>query len=69
MTPGGPSDKAGIKVGDVILKVDGRTVADATEMIVAIRSHTPGETITLAIKDGSGTRDVQVTLGADTRTG
>ena len=69
VTAGGPSDKAGIKVGDVILKVDGRTVADATEMIVAIRSHTPGETITLAIKDGSGTRDVQVTLGADTRTG
>jgi putative serine protease PepD len=69
VTAGGPSDKAGIKVGDVILKVDGRPVADATEMIVAIRSHTPGETITLTIKDGSGTRDVQVTLGADTRTG
>jgi len=69
VTPGGPSDKAGIKVGDVILKVDGRSVADATEMIVAIRAHTPGETITLTVKDGSGTRDVQVTLGADTRTG
>jgi len=69
VTPGGPSDKAGIRVGDVILKVDGRSVADATEMIVAIRSHTPGQTITLTVKDGSGTRDVQVTLGSDTRTG
>jgi len=69
VTPGGPSDKAGIKVGDVIVKVDGRSVADATEMIVAIRSHAPGQTITLTVKNGIGTRDVQVTLGADTRTG
>jgi putative serine protease PepD len=69
VTPGGPSDQAGIKAGDVILKVNGRTVADATEMIVAIRSYTPGETITLTLKDGAGTRDVQVTLGSDSSSG
>ena len=66
---GGPSDKAGIKAGDIIVKVDGRTVADSTEMVVAIRTHAPGDTITITVKDGSGTRDVQVTLAADTRTG
>ncbi len=69
VTPGGPSDQAGIKAGDIILKVNGRAVADSTEMIVAIRSYTPGETITLTLKDGTGTRDVQLTLGSDTSTG
>ncbi len=69
VTPGGPSDQAGIKPGDVIVKVNGRTVADATEMIVAIRTYAPGDTITLTLKDGSGTRDVKVTLGSDTGTG
>ena len=69
VNPGGPSDKAGIKAGDIIVKVDGRTVADSTEMVVAIRTHAPGDTITITVKDASGTRDVQVTLAADTRTG
>ncbi len=69
VTPGGPSDRAGIKAGDIILKVNGRAVADSTEMIVAIRSYTPGETITLTLKDVTGTRDVPVTLGSDTSSG
>jgi putative serine protease PepD len=69
VNPDGPSDKAGLKAGDVIVKVDGRTVADSTEMVVAIRTHAPGDTITISVKDGSRTRDVEVTLAADTRTG
>jgi putative serine protease PepD len=69
VTAGGPSDDAGIKVGDVITKVDGRTVDDATEMIVAIRANAPGDTVTLTVTNGSGTRDVEVTLAGDTRTG
>jgi putative serine protease PepD len=69
VTPGGPSADAGLKAGDVILSVEGRQVADSTELIVAIRTYAPGDTITLGIKDGSGTRDVEVTLGADSTTG
>jgi len=69
VTAGGPSAAVGIKAGDVIVKVDGRSVADSTEMVVAIRANTPGDTITLTVRSGSETRDVQVTLAPDTRTG
>jgi putative serine protease PepD len=69
VTPGGPSDTAGLKAGDVIVSVDGRNVADSTELIVAIRSHAPGATVKLGIKDGNGVREVEVTLGSDTSKG
>jgi S1-C subfamily serine protease len=38
-------------------------------MVVAIRANKPGDTITLTVKNGTETRDVQVTLAADSRTG
>jgi putative serine protease PepD len=69
VTPGGPADKAGLKAGDVIVSINGRSIADSTELIVAIRSYAPGDTVTVGVKDGSSTRDVRVTLGSDTSSG
>ena len=69
VTPGGPADKAGLKAGDIIVSINGRAVADSTELVVAIRSYAPGDTVTVAVKDGSGTRDVRVTLGSDSSSG
>ena len=69
VTPGGPAAKAGLAAGDVILSINGRSIADSTELIVAIRSYAPGDTVTIGIKDGSGTRDVRVTLGSDASNG
>ena len=64
ITPGGPADKAGLKAGDVVLEVDGRPVNGAVELIVAIRSHAPGDTVELTLKDGDGERTIKVTLGS-----
>ena len=69
VTAGGPADKAGLKAGDIIVSINGRSVADSTELVVAIRSYAPGDTVTIGVKDGSGTRDVRVTLGSDTSSG
>jgi putative serine protease PepD len=65
VNPGGPADDAGLAAGDVIVAVEGRPVTDSTELIVAIRSFAPGDTITLTVQEGSGTREVEVTLGSD----
>ncbi len=61
LTAGGPADKAGIKVGDVITKVDGHSIADGTELIVRIRAHSVGDTVTLTLSNGT---DVKVVTGS-----
>ena len=40
---GGPADRAGIKENDVVVKVGGRSVADADEMVVAVRQLKIGQ--------------------------
>ena len=64
IVPGGPADRAGLKAGDVIVAIDDKPVADSSELIVAIRSHTPGDTVTLTVRQDSGDRSVKVTLGS-----
>ncbi|MCW2585313.1 MAG: hypothetical protein JWN55_829 [Frankiales bacterium] len=63
VTAGGPAAKAGLQPGDVVTKVDDRRVTDADSLIVAIRSHDPGSTVTLTITRGGATKTLTVTLG------
>ncbi|MEU3464380.1 trypsin-like peptidase domain-containing protein [Streptomyces sp. NPDC006733] len=66
VTPGGPGDRAGITSGDVVTAVDGERVHRGEELIVKIRSHRPGDRLTLTlVRDGSE-RTVELTLGSAT---
>jgi putative serine protease PepD len=62
VTENGPADKAGIRAGDIILKIDGRPVTEPDELIVAIRAQTPGDTITLTVLRGKNESQVRVKL-------
>ena len=64
IVPGGPAEKAGLEPGDVILAIDGEAVDGSSELIVAIRSRSPGDTITLTVRRDGDEQDVRVTLGA-----
>jgi putative serine protease PepD len=64
IVPGGPAEEAGLEPGDVILALDGKPVEGSSELIVAIRSRSPGDSITLRVRRGGSERDVEVTLGA-----
>lgn len=58
---GGPSAAAGLQSGDVVESVDGKPVSTATELIVRVRSHRPGEQVKLSVR---GRGEVAVTLGS-----
>jgi putative serine protease PepD len=61
---GGPAAKAGLKAGDVITSIDGKTVNTAEELIVAIRSHDVGDSVKVVFtRDGKSTT-VTLTLTA-----
>jgi putative serine protease PepD len=64
IVPGGAAQRAGLKSGDIITKIDGRAVSSPEELIVAIRSHSVGEEIEVTYKRGGATKTVSLTLTA-----
>jgi len=61
--PGGPADKAGLKAGDIITTVDGRSIKDGDDLVNEIASRRPGSTIRLGyVRDGKA-MDTTVTIG------
>jgi putative serine protease PepD len=65
VTSGGPAAKAGIKEGDVITAIDGSSTEGADAVIAAIRSHQPGQQVTVTIERGGSTSTVTATLTAE----
>jgi len=61
---GTPADSAGLEQGDMVVAVDDKPVSDGIGLIVAIRSHQPGDTIRLTVRRGGQERTVEVTLDA-----
>ena len=59
---GTPASHAGLRKGDVVIGVDGKQVTDGIGLIVAIRSHQPGEVIDLRVRRAGHTADVKVRL-------
>jgi len=59
---GGPADKAGIEPGDIITKVDGRTVEKSGDLPRLIGGTKPGTQTTLQVFRRGSTKDVVVTV-------
>ena len=62
VTDGGPAQQAGLRPGDIVTEVDGVAVEGGTQLIVAIRSYQPGDTITLTYERDGDRRRVDVVL-------
>ncbi|MGF7121394.1 S1C family serine protease [Rhodococcus sp. AG1013] len=70
VTAGGPAEKAGIPKGVVVTKVDDRIITSGDSLIAAIRSHAPGDKVTVTYQDASGnSKTVDVQLGTAPTTG
>lgn len=61
--PGDPGDKGGIKPGDVVLKINDRSVADAGELLKGVAALAPGEKAALQVWRDGKSLSLTVTLG------
>jgi serine protease Do len=59
--PNGPAHKAGLEIGDVVLRFGGRLQSDERALLRNIASAPVGEPITLRVRRGENERDVAVT--------
>ncbi|MBO9521665.1 MAG: trypsin-like peptidase domain-containing protein [Nocardioidaceae bacterium] len=64
ISAGSPASKSDLKVGDVITRVDGQPVSGSSDVVVAVRSHRPGESVTLTVRRGGKTLTIKVGLEA-----
>ena len=64
VTPGGPADKAGLKIGDIITNFDGVEINNSDELIVAIRSKSVGDKVKVKYIRNKISKESTVTLAA-----
>jgi putative serine protease PepD len=67
VTAGSGAEAASLREGDIVLVVDGRPIADATELVVAIRSYAPGDTIEIEFERDGRIQTAELVLGDDSK--
>lgn len=60
ITPGSPAEKAGLKSGDVVTKLDDRSIPNADALVAEIRTRAPNDKVKFTL---SGDKVIEVTLG------
>jgi len=62
VVPGGPSDAAGIQVGDVVTAINLERVGERQSMVGALFQYKPGDTVQLTVQRGLNSMRVDVSL-------
>jgi putative serine protease PepD len=62
---GGPAEAAGLRAGDVVVRIGTHMVEAPHDLIAMVRRHDPGTTVTLMYRRGSATQVANVVLAAD----
>lgn len=62
--PDSAADKAGLKLGDVITKMDDTDITSYEDLVAAKKSYSAGDTVTLTVYRGGETIEVSLTFDA-----
>ncbi|SCL18264.1 putative serine protease PepD [Micromonospora rhizosphaerae] len=65
--PSGPAAAAGLRAGDVILRLNGRPMTEPTDLVALVRKYAPGSVVTVEYRRGSSRQNASVTLAADAK--
>ncbi len=65
ITPGTGAADSGLEVGDIITAIDGTEVGSVSDVVLAVRSHNVGQTVTVTVDRNGQTSDVDVVLSSD----
>jgi len=60
---GSPAEKAGLRGDDIITRIGDTSVTDLEAMTQALRSHHPGDTVSVVVRRGNQTTTLQAVLG------
>ena len=60
----GPAEQAGLQIGDIITKFDGKTISNADELIVAVRAKSVGDKVRVTYLREGVVHEASVTLVA-----
>ncbi len=58
-----PAEKAGIKPGDIIIKVDGQDITDNTDLLHKVAKLSPDKTVPIIVWREGKEKELQLTLG------
>lgn len=64
VNPNSPADRAGLKPGDVIVKMNEQEIASFDDLSAEVRKIRPGRQITLGVKRGEETLEIKVRIGS-----
>ncbi len=63
LVPGGPADRAGLEIGDLIVSFDGKPVGSSDSLTGLVQARQPGDTVQVVVERNGSSRTLSVTLG------
>jgi putative serine protease PepD len=67
VTPGSPAEQGGLRAGDVLVEIDGHMIGHVPDLMITLRSLSPGDEITATVVRDDDPTTLTVTLGGQDR--
>jgi serine protease Do len=67
VTPDSPAEQGGLRVGDVLVEIDGHLIGHMPDLMITLRSLSPGDEIAATVVRDDNPTTLTVTLGAQDR--
>ncbi|MEM9466756.1 MAG: S1C family serine protease [Actinomycetota bacterium] len=64
-TPGGPADRAGLRLDDRVVAIDGRPIESAAALVGRLRHYAPGDMVEIVVERPASTVVLDATLDVD----